>query len=179
MVFNLPDVKPDEIKLPEKTQLNEVLSQKMKNAGFDIIENWDGPLSQLLSEAVAKKPPFEQGGKGLCDAVILESYVKHAKEYLKKAKVLVISNDGAVRRSEDRFKERWIAVDFISESGIVEKLKSLLNDEVASYIDQKKTRLKKEYILTYEATILDFVKKTPILPFSIIAEGRTLTENGP
>jgi len=159
--IHVPDIQPNEVKLPEKGQLKEVLSGKMKNAGFDIIQNWDAPLSQLLTEAVAKKPPFEQGGKGLCDVVILESYVKHAKEKFYEARVLVVSNDGAVKRSEDRFTERGITVDFISESDIAGKIKSLLKDEVVAYIDLRQSRLR-EYVLTHEATILDFVRKTPL-----------------
>ncbi len=118
--IQVPDIKPDEVNLPEKTQLIELVSQKLEKAGFDVVENWDAPLSQLLSEAVEKKPPFEQGGKGLCDAVMLESYVKHAKENFTEPRVLVISNDAAVKRSEDRFKKHGITVDFISESDIVE-----------------------------------------------------------
>jgi hypothetical protein len=157
----LPDIRPEEVNLLEKTQLIELMSRKLKTAGFDIIQNWDAPLSQLLSEAVAKKPPFEQGGKCLCDAVILESYVKHAKENFAEARVLIVSNDSAVKRSEVRFKERGITVEFISESDIVGKLKSFLKDEVAAYIEHKKSRLK-EYVLTYELTILDFVRKTPL-----------------
>lgn len=157
----VPDIKPDEVNLPEKTQLIELVSQKLKKAGFDVVENWDAPLTQVLSEAVEKKPPFEQGGKGLCDAVMLESYVKHAKKHFPEARVLVISRDNAVKRSKDRFTKHGITVFFISESDIVGKLKSLLKDEVATYIEEKETRLK-EYILAYEATILDFVRKTPL-----------------
>jgi hypothetical protein len=159
--IHIPEINPDEVILPEKTQLIEVVSKKMKTVGFSIIQNWDGPLSQLLSEAVAKKPPFEQGGKGLCDVVILESYIKHAKDNLHIARVLVISNDEAMKRSEVRFKERGIIVDFISNSEIVEKLKSLLTDEVSAYIESKKSRLK-EYVLTKEAIILDFIRSTPL-----------------
>jgi len=77
------------------------------------------------------------------------------------ARVLVVSNDGAVKRSGDRFKDHDIVVDFVGELGIVEKLKSLLNDEVTALIETKKSKLR-EYILTYEPTILDFVRKTPL-----------------
>ena len=157
----VPDIEPGRINLPEKAQLLETLSRKLKAAGFDVIQNWDAPLSQLLSEAVAKKPPFEQGGKGLCDAVILETYAKHAREKLAEARVLVVSNDAAVKRSNRRFTERGISVDFASESDIVRELKSLLSDEAAAYIEHKKSRLK-EYVLTYEPAILDFVGKTPL-----------------
>jgi hypothetical protein len=159
--IQVPDNKPDEVNLPEKTKLTEVVSRKLKTAGFDVIQNWDAPLSQLLREAVARQSPFEQGGKGLCDAVILESYVKHAKENFKEPRILVISNDGAVKRSGYRFTQHGIGVDFISESDVVEKLTSLLKDEVAAYIENEKSRLK-EYVLTHKTTILEFVRKTPL-----------------
>lgn len=134
---------------------------KLTNVGLTIIENWDAPLSVLLNEAVEKKPPFEDGGKGFCDAVILESYVKHAKDNFTDPRVLVVSNDAAVKRSEDRFKKHKITVDFLSESDIVTKLKSLMKDEVATYIEERESRLK-EYILGYENEILDQVRKTPL-----------------
>lgn len=159
--IQLPDINQDEVNLPEKSQLIELMSKKLKGAGFNVIENWDAPLSHVLTEAVAKKPPFEEGGRGLCDAVILESYVKHAIENFAEARVLVISNDGAVKRSEERFKRHGITVHFISDSDIVGKLKTFLKDEVADYIEEKKSRLK-EYIMSYESTILDFVRETPL-----------------
>ena len=49
-------------------------------------------------------------------------------------------------------------MDFVKESEIVEKLKSLLNNEVAAYIETKKTKLK-AYILGHESEIIDFVRK--------------------
>lgn len=157
----LPDIKPGEISLPGKLQLVGIVSGMMKAAGFSVIPNWDAPLSRLLSEAVAKRPPFDQGGKGLCDAVILESYAEHAKENFAKARVLVISNDGAVKRSTDRFRDREIVVDFVGESEIVAKLKSLLSDELSAYIEAKKSKLR-AYVQAHEQEILDFIRKTPV-----------------
>lgn len=168
--IQVPTIEPQNVNLPEKSQLIEIVTHKLVNAGFNIIGNWDAPLSELLNEAVEKRPPFEQGGKGLCDAVILESYVKHAKENFTEPRVLVISNDPAVKRSEDRFKKHGIIVDFLGESDIVAKLKSLLKDEVAAYIEERKSRLK-EYILTRESMILDFVKKTPLKITDWMLEG--------
>jgi hypothetical protein len=156
----VPDMKPDEIILPEKDRLAEVVSNKLKTAGFDVIQNWDVPLSQLLTEAIARKPPFEEGGKGLSDAVILETYAEHAKKNFEEPRILVVSHDSAVKRSGDRFGNRGIVVEFVDEQGIVEKLKSLLNEEIATYIEHAKTRLR-EYVSKYEAEILEFVKKTP------------------
>jgi hypothetical protein len=159
--ISIPTIEPSEIIIPEKTALMGIVTQMMKDAGFSVIPNWDAPLSQLLNEAVSKRPPFEHGGKGLCDAVILESYAEHAKTNFTQARVLVISNDDAVKQSDERFNDRGIVVDFIGESKIVEKLKSLLNDEVAGYIETKKAKLK-TYILERESEIIDFVRKTQL-----------------
>jgi hypothetical protein len=159
--ISVPTIEPSEIIIPEKAALMGIVTQMMKDAGFSVIPNWDAPLSQLLNEAVSKRPPFEHGGKGLCDAVILESYAEHAKMNFTQARVLVISNDDAVKQSIERFSDRGIVVDFIGESKIVEKLKSLLNDEVAAYIETKKAKLK-AYILERESEIIDFVRKTQL-----------------
>lgn len=159
--ISVPDIKPSKISLPGKDQLVGRVSGMMKAAGFTVIPNWDAPLSRLLNEAVAKRPPFEHGGKGLCDAVILESYAEHAKENFKQARVLVISKDGAVKRSEARFRDRGIVVDFVGESDIVAKLKSLLSDELSTNIEAKKSKLK-AYILGHEPEILDFIRRTEL-----------------
>jgi hypothetical protein len=159
--ISVPDIKPNGISLPRKSKLIGVFSGMMKAAGFSVIPNWDAPLSRLLNEAVTKRPPFDQGGKGLCDVVILESYAEHAKENFTKARVLVISNDGAVKRSAERFKDREIAVDFVSESEIVGKLKSLLSDELSAYIEAKKSKLT-AFVQAHETEVLDFIRKTPV-----------------
>jgi hypothetical protein len=159
--IQVPDIGPDGIRLPDKSQLTESVRERLGRAGFEIVENWDGPLSGLLSEAVEKRPPFEQRGKGLCDAVILQSYVRHAKTHLPEGRVLVVSKDSAIRRSGSRFAECAITVDFADESDVVAKLKSLLNQEVATIIEDRRSRLK-EYISAHESTILEFVQKTPL-----------------
>ncbi len=168
--IKIPNIEPHEANLPEKPDLVEIVTHKLKNSGFTIIKNWDGPLSQLLTEAVEKYPPFEQGGKGFCDAVILESYVKHAVEIYSEARVLVVSNDSAVKRSEKRFKKHGIAVEFVVESEIVEKLKSLLKDEVATY-NEEKDRLLEEYILSHAVHIREYINTTPIEITKLMLEG--------
>lgn len=159
--IQVPNIENQEVNLPQQPALFEMVKVKLTNIGFTVIENWDAPLSLLLNEAVGKKPPFEDKGKGLCDAVILESYAKHAKDNFKYPRVLVVSNDAAVRRSEERFKKYKITVDFLSESEIVTKLKSLLKDEIATFREERESRLK-DYILKYENMILDQVRKTPL-----------------
>ena len=99
--------------------------------------------------------------EGLCDAVILESYAEHARENFTKSRVLVISNDGAVKRSAERFKDREIAVDFVSETEIVAKLKSLLSDESSAYLEAKKSKLT-AFVQAHEPEILDYIRKTPV-----------------
>jgi hypothetical protein len=155
----VPDLDTTTVQLPEKTELFELVEQKLINSGFTIIKNWDGPLSILLDEAVKKQPPFENGDKGFRDAVILESYIKHTIENFKNTKILIVSNDNAIKRSQDRFLKHGIAVDFLGRKDIVEKLKSLLKDEEATYLQERDARLKK-YVFQYENKILDYVKKT-------------------
>jgi len=157
----VPDIRLKEISLPLNSQLVSVVSGMMKAAGFTVITNWDAPLSRLLNEAVTKRPPFDQGGKGLCDAVILESYAEHARENFTKSRVLVISNDGTVKRSAERFKDRKIAVDFVGETEIVAKLKSLLSDESSAYLEAKKSKLT-AFVQAHEPEILDYIRKTPV-----------------
>lgn len=157
----VPSIESHKFILPSKSELAETVRQKLINTGFTIIKNWDGALSQLINEAIDNYPPFEHGGKGLCDAVILESYIKHAKENFDTARVLVISDDSAVKRSENRFEKHGIAVEFTGESEIVEKLKSLLKNEVATFIEEKNSHLEKN-VLTHESEILEYINKSNI-----------------
>ena len=158
--IQLPHIESKDISLPEKHDLIQIVTQKLQTSGFRIVENWETPLSKLLDEAVIKRPPFEHGGKGFCDAVILESYAQHAKVNFSDARVIVISNDAAVRRSEDRFKSLGVTVEFLGESDIVEKLKASLKDEIATFIEEKNNRLT-EYIRGFESKIIDFVNRHP------------------
>lgn len=175
--ISVPEMRRQQIDLPEKKLLNAMVSEKLKAAGISVIPNWDAPLSELLADALVKKPPFEEGGKGLCDAVIVESYAKHAKDNFAQPRVLMVSRDSAVKRSGDRFKDRGVAVDFVDEQSIVEKVKSLLKEEVTASIEKEKARLR-EYVLSHEGKVLDFVRKTPLRvtdwmlnsPFTAIGE---------
>jgi len=133
----------------------------MTDMGFAFVENWDAPLSQLLDEAVDKVPPFEHGGKGLCDAVILESYANHAKMTFSDPRILLISRDEAVKKSKIRFTKLGIQVDFLNETEVVNKLKSLLKDEVFAYTEEQATKLT-NFVRQYEERILEHVRKTPI-----------------
>lgn len=157
----LPDIDADQIIIPTKEDFNVLVAKMMSNAGFTIIPNWDAPLSDVIKEAVVKKPPFEQGGKGLCDMVIIESFASHAKENFPDGRVLVISNDSAVKRSGERFVNHKIAVDFVSETEIVTKLKSLLDVEISAFIETRKEKLK-QFIIEHEAEIIDFVNKNQL-----------------
>ncbi|MFH1905273.1 MAG: PIN domain-containing protein [bacterium] len=173
--IQIPHIESKDIGLLKKHDFIKIVTQKLENSGFTIVENWDAPLSKLIDEAVIKKPPFEHGGKGFCDAVILESYVEHAKANFSDKRVIVISNDAAVQRSEDRFNSSGVTVDFLGQSNIVEKLKALLNDEIATFIKERKKRLKK-YILEYESKIIDYVKRHPFEITDWMIDGRYTKE---
>lgn len=157
----IPKLKKSEIILPDKTDLIQIVRQRLSRAGFSIIKNWDSSLSTLLNEAIEKIAPFEKDGKGFCDVIILESYILHAKENFKEARVMVFSHDKAVRRSEERFNKQGINVTFVGETDILDKLKSLLEDELDSYSREKDARLN-EFIITHEEMVLDFIKKSPL-----------------
>ncbi|MBE3126300.1 MAG: DUF4935 domain-containing protein, partial [Acidobacteria bacterium] len=157
----VPEIGLDGLTIPDSTRLISLLSEKLKGAGFEIVPNWDAPLSKLLDEAIKKKPPFEHGGKGLCDAVILESYAQHAKQSFKDTHVLVVSNDNSVRESAYRFKEKGINVTFVKESDIVKTLKSLLDEEIEAYISAKQEKLK-SYVASFEEKILEYARSAPI-----------------
>lgn len=159
--IEVPQINADQVVLPDQSVLIETVRAKMNDIGFEFISNWDAPLSHLLTEAVDKVPPFEHGGKGFCDAVILESYANHAKETFSDPRILLVSKDEAVRNSRERFSKYGIAIDFLNESEVVNKLKSLLKDEVATYTEEQAIKLT-NYVRQYEEYILDLAKKTPI-----------------
>ncbi|MFH0794897.1 MAG: PIN domain-containing protein, partial [bacterium] len=156
-----PTVEQDDVALPTDFDLIEKAKTKLRAVGIEVVPNADVPLTRLLEEAVRKVPPFEPGGKGLCDAVILETFAKHAKDDLGGQRVLVVSNDKAVQRSTQRFRAMDIDVEFIENTGIVVKLSALLNDEISSYLASEKTRLK-EYVLSHEDIVLEFVRRAPL-----------------
>ena len=158
--IDLPHIELKDITLPEKHEMIKIVTKKLETSGFRIVKNWDGPLSEVIAEAVIKKPPFEHGGKGFCDAVILESYAKHAKKYFSNGRVIVISKDAAVRRSSDRFNVLDVTVEFLDELDIIDKLKTLLKDEVAAFIEEKNNRLK-NYIMGFQTEIINYVKQQP------------------
>lgn len=159
--IEVPAIESDQVVLPKQTDLVETVRSKFSDMGFDFVQNWDAPLSHLLTEAVDKIPPFEHGGKGLCDAVILESYAKHAKENFSVPRVWLVSNDNAVRSSEGRFTKHGITIVFLRETEITEKLKSLLKEEVATYTDEKASKLT-AYVLLQEKLVLSHARKTKI-----------------
>jgi hypothetical protein len=80
---NLPSIDESHCRLPNSTDLLEITRKRLSNAGFKIIENWMGPLEEMINDAVHKRPPFQKGGKGFIDAVILESYAADALQRYK------------------------------------------------------------------------------------------------
>jgi len=53
--ISVPDVKADQITLPTKVQLVELVSGMMAGAGFTVVPNWDAPLSHLIEEGLSQR----------------------------------------------------------------------------------------------------------------------------
>ena len=155
----VPDHGEPFLKLPDKNGLIKIVGERLNEAGFEIIRDWHGSLEQLIVEAVNKRPPFETGGKGFRDAIILESFASHASEKFEKPRVFVISNDDAVMRAEERFTQRDINVTFVRENEVVDKLKALLKDEAARFWKERQDSLDK-LVRSHEKEIVDFVSKS-------------------
>jgi len=159
--IDIPEISESDIKLPKKENLKRVVRENLVNAGFKIIDNFFPDTTQLIDEAVYKMPPFEKGGKGFCDAIIVESYIAHASGAFKNARIIVVTNDDAILRSNDRFESKGIYVTFAKETDIGEKLKSLIDNEAALYIEERDKQLT-NFILSNENMIMEFVKTTPL-----------------
>jgi hypothetical protein len=159
--IGIPDFDETDVKLPEWKTLKDIMRDRLNNSGFIIIENWTGPLESLINEAVRKIPPFDEGGKGFCDVIILESIIKHASNKLKNARIMVISDDKAVKRSNDRFMKHDINVIFADQEDVLTILDSSLDKEAAA-LQQHREELLFNFVKTYEALIIDFIKKEPI-----------------
>jgi hypothetical protein len=159
--IKVPDSNESLLILPDCDKLKEIIRERFQNSGFEIIENWAGSVSELIIEAVQKFPPFEEGGKGFCDAVIVESYILHASQQFDNPRIMVITNDEAMRHSQERFFRKGINVTIAREDEIVEKLKALLDNEVASFIKERENRLF-QFVKKYEQEILAFISKSPL-----------------
>ncbi|MFC1574210.1 PIN domain-containing protein, partial [Candidatus Latescibacterota bacterium] len=156
--IKVPVIDEIDMKLPD---FLHIIRDQLNSAGFEIIENWTGPIEQLIEEAVDKYPPFEAGGKGFRDAVILESFIFHASQQFNNPRIIVISNDDAMRRSEDRFLKQNIIVTFVKENEITDILKESLDSEMLSLLKEQKDRLLK-FAKSHEEEILAIVKSYPI-----------------
>jgi hypothetical protein len=159
--ISIPDFDETGVELPEWKTLKDIIRDRLNNSGFIIIENWTGPLESLINEAVRKIPPFDEGGKGFCDVIILESIIKHASNKLKNARIMVISDDKAVKRSNDRFMKHDINVIFADQEDVLTILDSSLDKEAAA-LQQHREELLFIFVKRYEALIIDFIKKEPI-----------------
>lgn len=159
--IEVPYLNESFLTLPEGNTLIQIISERLGNAGFEIIDNWTESLEQLIDEAVHHCPPFEKGGKGFRDAVILESYVLHAFQQFENPRVMVISNDEAVGRSQKRFSRQGIDVTIVRDSESPDRLKALLDDETALFLKERENRLF-EFVKRHEEEILAFVSKSPL-----------------
>ncbi len=156
-----PDIGESFIELPDRNQLRQIIRNYLNNAGFEIIKNWSAPIEKLIDEAVTKRPPFESGGKGFRDAVIVESYSLHAADNFKNSRILVVTKDNAILRTQERFKQRNVDVTFVFASEVVSKLNSLLDDELSSLLAEQQKQLL-AFVESRKKQLFDFVNNSPL-----------------
>lgn len=80
----------------------QFLRNRVSKIGLKVISTNAKDINDYVSDAVLKQPPFESGGKGFIDAIILDSFRNFASEHYDAARVIVLSNDRAVKQSRER-----------------------------------------------------------------------------
>ncbi|MBC8277178.1 MAG: DUF4935 domain-containing protein [FCB group bacterium] len=159
--IQLPDIEIGSLKLPAYKTFEKTVKDRLINRHFKIINNHSINSELLLNESVNKYPPFESGDKGFRDAVILETYADHAKNTFEKPRIIVVSSDGAVTRSIDRFKRQRVEVEFVKKDDLLQELRSKLDSEVSNIIQQREKKLY-SFIVDHEENIFDFVRNNDI-----------------
>ena len=157
----LPDIDIGSLKLPAYETFEITVKDRLMNRHFKIINNHSINTELLLDEAVKKYPPFESGDKGFRDAMILETYAEHAKTSFDTPRIIIVSKDGAVIKSVDRFRRQKVEVEFVEENDLVQKLRSKLDNEVSNIIQQREEKLL-SFINEHEKTIFDFIRNSDI-----------------
>ena len=113
--------------LPDNSAIKKFLKSQLEAQEVRIVQTQPQEVTDYIGEALNKVSPFEQGGKGFVDAVILDSIVAYAKTLKPHARVLVVSDDTAVLRSQDRFDRSGVEVEFAKRGEAKEKASSALS----------------------------------------------------
>ncbi len=150
-----------EITLPDNSAIKQFLKRQLEAQEVRIIETQPQEVADYIAEALNKVSPFEKGGKGFMDAVILDSIVAYAKTLKSQARVLVISDDAAVLRSQDRFDQSGVEVEFAKREEAKDKAASSLSSAENEFIRQRDAALLK-HVRESEPRILQEFNEKPI-----------------
>lgn len=135
--------------------------ERVKAAGVQIAATPMLEINQLLVEAVLKVLPFQSGGKGFRDAVIVETAAQHAAGKYDNPRILLISNDKAVQQSERRFKDKGIVAVICS----AEKALGVLHDSWTEAFKTNLALLEKaalEFLLEHQDSVFEFITTSEI-----------------
>ena len=138
-------------------------TDRVKAAGFQIAKTPNLETGELLIQAILKQRPFQSGGKGSRDVVIVETAAQHAVEEYEGPRILLISNDKVVQRSSSRFKDRGVDVVICPAEKALDELYASLSEVVKSL----RETVKKTHELAEEAA-LKFLSKHQASVFKFI-----------
>lgn len=150
-----------EIALPDNSAVKQFLKSQLEAQEVDIVETQPQGVTDYIGEALNKTSPFEQGGKGFMDAVILDSIVTYAKTLNTRPRILVVSDDSAVLRSQDRFNRSGVEVEFAKRAEAKEKAATSLSLAESEFVKQRDAALL-NHVRESESRILQTFKQKPI-----------------
>lgn len=150
-----------EVTLPDNSAIKQFLKTQLEAQQVRIVETQPQGVTDYIREALNKVSPFEQGGKGFVDAVILDSIVAYAKPLKSHARVLVVSDDTAVLRSQDRFDRSGVEVEFAKRGEAKEKASTALSRAWSELYKQRDAALLK-LARESESRILQEINEKPV-----------------
>lgn len=168
--FHIMDLDFNENVEINRKELYERQKERLENYGFNVIQNLYIPTELLVKEAILKKPPFETGGKGFRDTIIIETYADHANKNYSDKQVIIFSNDNAVQKSRERFSSKGIKALFYTQENIIKELNDKLSAEEKSNIKERKENLLK-FIKSKEAKIIEYVRTTELKINDLFLDG--------
>lgn len=150
--IKLPAVSPEEVLLRA--------TRALAKHGVSVISCHAKTSQEYIHEAIQKVPPFEDGGKGLVDAVILDTVVTKALQRGFPA-LMVISNDGAVLKCGSRFVASKIAVTFFRTSEAVAEVERCVSQERLAKIARRDESVV-NHVRKRQAEIFEWMMKNQI-----------------
>lgn len=142
-------------------ELTEKQMDRIRAAGFQMAETPNLEIAELLAQAITKQPPFQSGGKGFRDAVIVETAARHAAGKYDHPRILVISNDNAVQESTSRFKDRGVDVVICSAEKALDVLRASLSEAVTKTYELAKEAAI-EFLSKHQDSVFKFITASEI-----------------